>query len=98
MVFPYFSVFHVNILCLCYLCVLSSIFLFVYIYLEFCIRIYIQANLLLQVTFLRNGIRAMEDSFGGMFKLTGSNYSVWKVEDERHTRVQRPLVVGAVLR
>ena len=22
----------------------------------------------------------MEDSFGGMFKLTGSNYSVWKLK------------------
>ena len=30
------------------------------------------------VTIPTSGIIAMEDLFGGMFKLTGSNYLVWK--------------------
>ena len=51
-VFPYFWVFHVNILCLCYLRVLSSVFLFVHIYLDLCIRIYTRVNRLWPVTFL----------------------------------------------
>ena len=50
--FSLFWVFHVNILCLCYLCVLSSVFLFVHIYLDLCIRIYTRVNRLWPVTFL----------------------------------------------
>ena len=37
-----------------------------------------RVNRLWSVMFLTSRIRVMEDSFGGMFKLTGSNYSLWK--------------------
>ena len=50
--FPIFWVFHVNILCPCFLRVLSLVFLSVHIYLDLCTRIYTRVNRLWVVTFL----------------------------------------------
>ena len=78
MVFPYFG-FSKLISCVLVLHSRSVIvFLSVPKYLDLCTLIHTRVNRLWPVSILTSGIRAMEDSFGGMFKLTDSNYSVWK--------------------
>ena len=64
---------------LCVFCVLSVVFLSMH-YLA-CFSLHPNTytkNRLLSVPVLTSGIRAMDEHLGGMFKLTGSNYSVWK--------------------
>ena len=54
------------------------VFLSLHIDLDLCTRVHTRVKRLWPVAILTSGIRAIEDSFGAMFKLTGSNYSVSK--------------------
>ena len=74
--FSLFRVFHVKYQC-------YRVFLFsacISVILGLCTRIHTHVKWLKPVQILTSGIRAMEDPFGGIFKLAGSNYSMWKSE------------------